>query len=163
MPVVSRCRCVSKSAQPRDLSDRNREKTTNASSNTIATPWLQRILLLFLSFEIRAFREMTARCSLFLFLSADTYSRYSSINGKFNETEAWSRSDSASAQLVTDFPLDGKGQLKSAVVEGNFRIIFRDRGIRFSTASVSLDTVQIYTSISLSLTDYGSHHLIVSR
>ena len=36
-------------------------------------------------------------CSLFLFLPADTYSRYSSINGKFNEkTEAWSRSDSAS-------------------------------------------------------------------
>lgn len=46
MPVVSRCRCVSKSAQPRDLSDKKREKTTNASSNTIATPWLQCILFL---------------------------------------------------------------------------------------------------------------------
>lgn len=108
MPVVSRCRCVSKSAQPRDLSDRNREKTTNASSNTIATPWLQRILLLFLSFEIRAFREMTARCFLFLFLSADTYSRCSSTNGKFSETAAWSRSDSA-VRLVTGFPARRKG------------------------------------------------------
>lgn len=49
MPVVSRCRCVSKSAQPRDLSEKKREKTTNASSNTIATPWLQRILFLVVS------------------------------------------------------------------------------------------------------------------
>lgn len=49
MPVVSRCRCVSKSAQPRDLSDKKREKTTNASSNIIATPWLQRILSLVVS------------------------------------------------------------------------------------------------------------------
>lgn len=61
MPVVSRCRCVSKSAQPRDFSDKKREKTTNASSNTIATPWLQCILFLDFSFILLFYPPLSYR------------------------------------------------------------------------------------------------------
>ena len=59
----------SRSAQPRDLRERNREKTTNASSNTIATPWLQRILSLFFLLKIYEFRERTAAISYSFSLS----------------------------------------------------------------------------------------------
>ena len=67
----------------------------------------------------------------------------------------------------TDFRLDGRVTEISSRGRKFRIIIFQDRGIRFVNKTdcqrVSLDTVQIYIFDLLSLTDYGSHHLIVSR